>query len=202
MKKVYITAIIIALLLGITIAILPEKDNSKELSPVEMLSEIMDETRFFTTDEVADLIIKSDPSVLLIDVRTPEEYSEFSLPGAINIPLDSILSENYEAILNQTSVKNIFYSNGTIYANQAWTITNRLNYANNYVLKGGLNEWFETIILPKKPLETDSQAEMDLYEYRKSAMKYFTGGGEIIETETPDIKIEIKKTEKKQGGGC
>lgn len=30
---------------------------------------------------------------LLIDVRTPEEFSQGSVPGAINIPLDELLTQ-------------------------------------------------------------------------------------------------------------
>ncbi len=202
MKRNYIIAITLAVVLGLTVAILPEKDNKKELTSEEMLQEVIDDTRFFTADDVAELIISDDPSILLIDVRTPEEFAEFTLPEAINIPLDSILSENNEYILNQNIVKNIFFSNGTIYANQAWMLTKRLNYSNNYILKGGLNEWFATIITPEKPQTTESKQIQDLYEFRKGAMQYFTGGGEIIETETPDVKVDIKKTEKKSGGGC
>jgi rhodanese-related sulfurtransferase len=202
MRKTYIIVIISAVLLGLTVALLPANDNSKELSPDEMLLELLDETRFFSSDEVAQLIISGDPSILLIDVRTPEEYAEFTLSGAINIPLDSIMNEDYEYIINQQGMKNILFSNGTIYANQAWFLTKRLNYNNIYVLKGGLNNWFETIITPDKPESTKNQEAIDLYEFRKGAMQYFTGGGEIIESETSDIKVEIKKTEKKTGGGC
>jgi len=202
MKKTYITVIIIAFLLGGIVAILPPGNNKKELSPELLLQKIIDDTRFFSADEVAHLLISGDPSILLIDVRTPDEFAKFALPGAINIPLDSILNEGNEYILNQKTVNNIFYSNGTIYANQAWVLTSRLNYSNNYVLDGGLNNWIETIILPVKPDITESKEIQELYEFRKAAMKYFTGGSEIIETETPEVKIEIKKTEKKQGGGC
>lgn len=202
MKRNYIFAISLAVIMGLIVAILPERELVEEISPDEMLTEILDETRFYTADEVANFIISEDPSVLLIDVRNPEEYAEFSLPGAINIPLDSILSESYEYIVNNDSYTNIFFSNGTIYANQAWMLTRRLNYKSNYVLKGGLNNWFETIIKPTKPQTTDSQQEFDLYEFRKAALQFFTGGGEIIETQTPAVNVEIRKVEKEETGGC
>ena len=65
-------------------------------------------------DEVADKIIKKDPSIQLIDVRNPNEFNKFSLPGAINIPLQDIIAEKWTEILDQGSKMNIFYSNGSL----------------------------------------------------------------------------------------
>lgn len=37
--------------------------------------------------------IVNDPDTLLVDVRTPEEFKSGSVKGAINIPLDTIMSQ-------------------------------------------------------------------------------------------------------------
>ena len=44
---------------------------------------------------------------------------------------------------------NVFYSNGSVYANEAWMITRQLGYENNFVLEGGLNYWFGNILSPR-----------------------------------------------------
>jgi len=203
MKKTYILIIAIAVILGITVALMPARNNRVELKPSEMLLSVMDESRFISVDDVTKLMINGDPSIVLIDVRSPEEFAKYSLPNAINIPLDSILSENYESVLNQKVTKNIFFSNGTIYANQAWMLTKRLNFSNNYIMEGGLNAWFETILMAKEPEQTQSQAEMDLYSFRIAAKQYFTGGGESASTTTTSapVNVEIKKDKPKGGGG-
>ena len=81
---------------------------------MNFLSEVNTRTQYITPDAVADMIIKKDPSLQLIDVRSQDEFEKFSLPGAINIPFNDLLSDQYTDILNQDVKMNIFYSNGTL----------------------------------------------------------------------------------------
>lgn len=214
-KKRYIFINLIMVGLAVLLFLLPERYSSDELSPELLLREINDNTRFVTTDDVAKKIINGDRHVLLIDVRTPEEYEYFHLDGAVNIPLKNLLDKDekgnltWENILNQDTYENIFYSNGSIYANQAWMIARRLNFKNNYVMKGGLNKWIETVIQPEKPHSSASDSEFALYSFRKAASMYFGKGGGSALTEddntseslpvTPIIK---KNNEVEEEGGC
>jgi len=210
--KKYLTVIGILLTLGIIQLLLPERQNNSETKPEDMLLEIINDSRFFSTDDVAKFIIGKDPSIQLIDVREPDEFNKFSLPGAINIPLKNILDNQWTDLLNQDIKKNIFYSNGTIYANQAWVLTKRLGFKQNYVMKGGLNEWVETIIRPTIPTETASKEEFARYEFRKGASAFFGGSSTGISTTSETIKTNDQnktigspkkdKAKKSGGGGC
>ena len=130
-----------------------------------------------------------------------------AFPGAINIPLTDLLSDQYTDILNQDVKMNVFYSNATINANEAWMITRQLGYTNNYVLEGGLNYWFDAILNPQKPASTSSDEEFAKYDFRKGAGQAL-GGGAAVQTEKmkvsdaakPVIKAAAKK--KKASGGC
>jgi len=153
------------------------------------------------------MIVNKDPLLQLIDVRSQEEFEKYSLPGAINIPMADLLSDQYTDILNQDVNMNVFYSNGTLNANEAWMITRQLGYTNNYVLEGGLNYWFDTIMNPQKPASTSSDEEFAKYDYRKGAGQAL-GGGNAVQNEQlqvspaarPVIKAVAKK--KKASGGC
>jgi hypothetical protein len=101
---------------------------------------------------------------------------------------------------------NIFYSNGTITANEAWMITRQLGYKNNYVLEGGLNYWFEVIINPLKPVSTSPNEEFSKYDFRKGASSALGGGAIIQKTTTPvnapKPAIQGMPKKKKAAGGC
>jgi len=206
----YITGILF--LLGLIIMLLPHRNNTKEISPEDLLLAISTNDRFYNPDDVARLIISGDPSIQLIDVRAPEEFAAFSLPKSINIPLEKLLEKDsigeyiWEGTLDQDVKKNIFYSNGTVYANQAWMLTRRMDFKNNYVMKGGLNSFFENIMQAKRPLVSASESEQNLYNFRRAAAMYF-GGGSSLPSASSDTKpadnAPVKK-KKKEGssGGC
>jgi len=194
--------------MGLIIAAVPSnKTRQYKLTAEELLSEVNTRTQYVTPDAVADMLVKKDPSLRLIDVRSQDEFEKFSLPGAINIPASDLLSDKYSDILNQDIKMNIFYSNGTINANEAWMITRQLGYKNNFVLEGGLNYWFDAILNPQKPASTNPDEEFAKYDFRISAGKALGGGNAIQVTQTPtseSAKPAIQSTPKKKkaAGGC
>jgi sulfur-carrier protein adenylyltransferase/sulfurtransferase len=195
--------------LGLIIAAVPQNTTRPyKLTASELLSEVNTRTQYITPEIVADMIVKKDPSFRLIDVRSQDEFEKFSLPGAINIPVNDLLSDNWVEILDQDLKMNIFYSNGTLTANEAWMITRQLGYKNSYVLEGGLNYWFDAILNPQKPASTSPDEEFAKYDFRKSASQALGGGpvapqiqdASASQSGKPAIKGTPKK--KKAAGGC
>ena len=100
--------------LGLIIAAVPENTTKQyKLTAVELLEEVKSGTQFLYPDEVADMVIKKDPTLQLIDVRSADEFEKFNLPNSINIPLVDILNPEWEDYINQDVRLNVFYSNGT-----------------------------------------------------------------------------------------
>ena len=206
MKPVQYLALFI-IPMGIIIAAVPQNTTHPyKLTADQLLEEATGHEQFVSPDDVADMIIQKDPSLRLIDVRTPDEFEKFSLPGAINIPLPHLLAPEFKDVLDQEDKMNVFLSNGTLQSSQAWLITRQLGYENNYILQGGLNYWAETIMNPGKPSSSDPDDEIARYDFRKGASMSLGGG--VIETvkstdaKTP-VKPAIKKDNKKRvQGGC
>ncbi|HAZ03517.1 MAG TPA: hypothetical protein DCY97_15305 [Marinilabiliales bacterium] len=194
--------------LGLIIAAVPENTTRPyKLTAEELLNEVSEGQQFMSPDEIAHMIISNDPSLQLIDVRSAAEYEKFSLPNAINIPLENLLSEEYVDILNQVVKLNVFYSNSSNQADQAWMITRQLGYNNNYVLQGGLNYWVETIMNPEKPAEGSPNEEFAKYDFRKGASDALGGGAAVSASAgsgTQGNTPPIVKSKKKKGvqGGC
>ena len=202
-----LSAVLIVLAGGLVL--LPKYEKHEGISPEELLSKAISPERYITTDELADKIINQDPTVLLIDVRDENSYKKYSLPNAINIPLNKILEEDSEPYLNQDEYDVVLFSNDNFHSDQAWMLCNRLDYKNLHVLKGGINTWFNTIINPKKPLENMASNEFELYSFRKAASMYF-GVAYPEQVKVTEVKkvvpkkvIAVKKKKKlPTEGGC
>lgn len=199
---------IFAVPLALIIAAVPENTtHAFKLTPSQLLEEANSGVQYYSPDEIADMIIKEDPSLQLIDVRNADEFEKFSLPGAMNIPLTDILSEDWQAYLDQDVKINIFYSNGSLKSDKAWMITRQLGYENNYVLMGGLNYWVETIINPTSPNATSPDEEFARYDFRKGAGSALGGSAGVMNESTTSSKpplpvITSKPKKKRVQGGC
>lgn len=204
MNKAYYTLAVFMLILGIGLVVLPDRENTDEVLPRQILSELRNPSRFVNTDKVAEMIIEKDPTLLLVDVRDMYDYLDYSLPNAHSIPLEEILSYNWVDSLAFENSKIILFSNSDIRADQAWQLMKREGFENIHVMEGGLNRWFETIIQPKRPPETAPTEEIDLYEFRKGASIYFTGGAAPIEQDLDAEPVIVRKKSKTQvvEGGC
>ena len=204
MNKAYIVLIFLLILAGAGLLLLPEREHPEEASPRELLSDLRNPSRFISVDKVAEMLIDKDPTLVLVDVRDMYDYFDFSLPGAHSIPLEEILLYEWVDSLSFEGSEVVLFSNSDIKAEQAWLLLNRKNYDNIHVMKGGLNAWFETIIQPKAPPETASDDEIDLYQFRKGASIYFTGGTAAIEQESGGEAVIVTRKKKTQvvEGGC
>jgi len=193
--------------LGIIIAAVPENTTSKyKLTAQELLNEIRSGEQFMSSDYIADQLIGGDESIQIIDIRTPSEYEKYSLPGAINIPFSKILDDEWIDYLDQDIKTNVFYSNGSLKANEAWMILRQLGYENNYVLQGGLNYWAETILNPQNPGTSVADDEIAKYDLRKGASIVFGSSTSPITstkvTKQKPKKIIKRKKKKRAAGGC
>ena len=191
--------------LGLVAAILPQKKNSSiELNAQELLHAIQQENHIISIDEMANALINNDPEYQLIDLRSEAEYKAYSLPGSINIPFEKLFDAEWSPYIDQIARKNVFYSNGTTLSSEAWMLTKQRGFRNNYILQGGLNAWYATIIDPAMPASTEGEEALHTYEARLGAKQFFTGDGATsMAAQSTEAKKPLPRKKKKMvAGGC
>lgn len=193
--------------LAFVMALVPENTSTPyKLSIEQLLAQVNEGAQYIVAESLADMIVQKDPSIQLIDVRSKDEFETYHLPGAVNVPLSSILDEEFREVLDQDTRTNVFYSNGTVHANQAWMICTQRGFKNNYVLQGGLNYWAEAIMNPQEPDATAPSDEFARYDFAKAANSALGGGTlESVQQAAPAggiPKVEKKAKKKKVSGGC
>jgi rhodanese-related sulfurtransferase len=208
MQKRYIFLAILFIGMASGLLYLPDMKEKNQIPAESFLNDIHSNNRYLTSDEIAKIIIDGDPMLFIVDVRTEAEYNNYSLPGSINIPLKDLLLEDWAGYLDQDIQDVIFYSNDDVLSEEAWALCKQNGFSNLYVLDGGLNRWFATIMLPEKPGELASTADFDLYSFRTGASIYFGSGSTAVAVEAKpktDKKktIPVKKKAKRAAeGGC
>ena len=207
MERKYTILAILLIVLALGLVILPKEKRQKEIDPKLLLSAVIKNSRYLSVDEVTHRIIENDPTLMLIDLRPGDQFKQFALSGAINIQTDSLLSASTLELLNQPGKDKIWYANSDLISEKAWLIATRHSVNRIYIMKGGMNEWFNTIIKPGDVSNTASSADLDRLSFRNAARRYFIGAGQTpempIAKKTPEKVNFIRKApEATSGGGC
>ncbi|MFZ7101091.1 MAG: rhodanese-like domain-containing protein [Peptococcaceae bacterium] len=99
--------------------------------------------------------LQKEKDIVLLDVRTPEEYHEKHIPGSILIPLDLLKEQAEQQIKDKDGVIFVYCRSGNRSAKAAELLAN-LGYTKVYNL-GGINNW---------PYETESGPETGQTAFR------------------------------------
>ena len=206
MNKRYLFLAAIVILLGVGMLFMPNSNDNKQVSPELLLSASDDPSRFLTTDDITDRLVKKDPALLLLDVRPAEAFKSFSIPGSVNLPADSLLTASAMEMLKQDAKDKVFCSNSDVTADQVWIICKRLGLNRIYVMQGGINQWFNTIVKAAKPAESASSKTIELYQFRVAACQHFYGSPEMATASKAEVKKTVTVVKKASGaasgGGC
>lgn len=89
---------------------------------------------FYTLQQM----IRENNSVILLDVRSPQEFKEGHLLGAINIPLADLKNKVSLLIPNHGQIIIVYCQMGGR-SRKASNLLNRMGYTNIYELNGGLD---------------------------------------------------------------
>ena len=157
--------------------------------------------------ELADWIVKGKADYTLVDLRMEDQYNQYFIPTAINIPLAQ-LSES-ELLRNQ---KIILYADDDVNAAQAWFILKSKNFKAAYLLDGGLKKWNDDVLFPKLAVNALKE-EIAQFETIKKISKYFGGSAQTDSTEVSETKVNLRtpqvttqpnvtKPKKKKREGC
>ena len=89
--------------------------------------------------EEAAAMMEEESSYIILDVRTAEEYSEKHIPGAINIPNETIGTEDIPELPDKEQLILVYCRSGNR-SKQASEKLVKLGYT-NIVEFGGINDW-------------------------------------------------------------
>lgn len=99
-------------------------------------------------EELAAEILSRREGLVLVDVRPPEEFAAFHLPGAVNMTVPEVTGAAGEAVFAASPRLVVLYSNGPAHPAQAWVELRRQGRTNVRVLDGGLDAFKARLLTP------------------------------------------------------
>lgn len=136
MKKVIsVIVLILVVLVGLSLFLggdsNVEKSDSKgfEINPSEVVEKI-----------------NNNENIILLDVRTPEEYSEVHIESSILLPVQELSADTLDKVglgENSRNKEIIIYCGSGVRSAQAYEIMNSLGYTNIKSVAGGVGRWQE-----------------------------------------------------------
>lgn len=94
--------------------------------------------------EEAKVIIEEEKGYIIVDVRTPDEFADKHIPNAINIPNETIGTEEIAGLPDKDQ-KILVYCRSGNRSKQAAEKLVKLGYT-NVVEIGGINDWKGEIV--------------------------------------------------------
>ena len=116
---------------------------------------------------------KNKVEVKIVDLRTEKEFTNYTIPGSVNVPIENLLTSDLKR--NQ---KILLFGNDDVSAAQAWFILKSSDYKGVYILNGGLNSWKNEILYPKRSANLTPEDSIK-FEKIKQVSLHFGGSPQI-----------------------
>jgi rhodanese-related sulfurtransferase len=140
---------------------------------------IMDGGDHVSALQLAAWIKERKPGLRVIDVRPPDQFSQYAIPTAENLPLDVLLRTSFSA---QDII--VLYSEGGAHAAQAWALLRAMGVSNTWFIAGGLADWHEEVHAPVLARDATAQ-QVQAFEAQAELSRYFGGVPSIGDVASP-----------------
>ncbi|MCF8374535.1 MAG: rhodanese-like domain-containing protein [Bacteroidales bacterium] len=180
-----------------------EPEHKYALSVADMHKAVINHKETLTPEEAVKIMYSNNPAYRFVDLRNPQDFINGHIDGAVNIPLQNILSEEYQSLWEDTAITNILYANSHDKACGPWMLMKQLGHNNNRILLGGYN-FFKNNVMDNFTLRSNNyQDEVAKYDYAKIVQE--TSGGQNVSSQATSKKAPPVARKKKKGaaqGGC
>jgi rhodanese-related sulfurtransferase/uncharacterized membrane protein YedE/YeeE len=184
--------------LGLVLVVLPER-KAHMISTVTKAGYVATHpVRVMAIDELAFRIVDKEPSLRIVDVRSPDQYAKLALPGSRNISLKDFFSKDNNALFSQRHVKKVLVADDEAAEKSACLLLQNLGYENVAALEGGLPQFKHTILDSAAFVPTGSRWDDDVKSFRERACVEIA---RMIEAGTSTAPKTVK-AQKKIKGGC
>ncbi len=151
-----------------------------------------------SADKLAHEIVNKYYELNIIDVRSPEEFEEFHLPMAINIPFEQLMDRQYEPIFKQRLKTNIFYADTDTLVRMACLKARYIGNSENYILRESAGEFQQMFFEAEPPPPSAPKNQLEVYNFRSTSAAKMEDLVESLKNIGAPVKREVVTIQ----GGC
>lgn len=133
MMKRYIFLILTVPLLILIVLALPG-NKSFRISGEAILDQIGQNTHVISVHKIKEWQAGGQ-DILLVDLRAREEFTKGHLPEALNLPAESISTDDIHGFFNGIESKRVLYAEKTYLADRYWILFRQMGIEKLYVLE-------------------------------------------------------------------
>jgi len=149
-------------------------------------------------DELAFRILDKEPNILIVDIRSAEDFKNLRLPGSNNIQTAGFFAKEQVPLFSQRHVKKVIVGATESDEQAACLLLHELGYENTAILKGAFPQIKATILDKAEYAPTGSRWDADVREFRATAHLEIN---KMILAEQ-NVVPKAPKAGKKIAGGC
>lgn len=121
----------------------PARSKRREIDIRALSAEIVKGSDHVDGLELARWIRGRKPGLRIIDLRAPEEFAVYAIPGAENMQLEVLEHARFSA-----DELIVLCSGNGVHAGQAWVFLRALGMRKVLFLRGGIVEWLDEVMNP------------------------------------------------------
>lgn len=150
-------------------------------------------------EELAFRIIDEDETLEIIDIRDKSEFDKGSLPGANNIPFNTLFEGQWSSKIRKSRKSFVFIDNDGKNAVKAAALAGLYGSLTVNALDGGINAFNKTLAhIPPKPEKVTDVVEAGKYNFIMTAPEKLKEAAIKIALRKAPVEAPKKKTK----GGC
>lgn len=180
------------------VAFLPGKQDIINMRIAEAKRQQTCVFKEIAADNLAQKIVSSYYELNIIDVRSPEEFQEYHLPMAINVPFEQIMERQYESIFKQRLKTNIFYADNDTLVRMACLKAKYIGKSENLILRESAHEFRNMFSNLEHPPADASKNEHQTYHFRSAAAQKMDDLVNALKNIGAPVKREVITVK----GGC
>ena len=157
-------------------------DARPAIDAVTLAADIEANRDHISAPELAERIMRQDPTLRIFDLRPRAEYDALHVPTATHATLDDLSRARFDR-----AATIVVYSEGSAHAAQAWVLLRLRGVRSVYFLREGIYEWIARVREPRLAVDA-TPAERAEFERAVPLSRFFGGMAltSVPRSEVPD----------------